>query len=65
MAKRKLDVVGQLEVGGVQPGGVVELDDEVYNVDALIEGELCAEHVDESPNPNLDLKSFKTKGKGD
>lgn len=64
MAIRKLNVIGPLEVGGVQPGGVVELDDEIINVTALLQGELVREHTEESSKSDLDLKSFK-KGKGD
>jgi hypothetical protein len=67
MAIRKLDVIGIMTVGDVAPGGVVELDDEIINVDALITGGLCQEHVeDDSSSDDLDLKSFKkSKGKGD
>jgi hypothetical protein len=34
--KYEYEVIGPLEVGGVAPGGVVELGDDV-NIDALIE----------------------------
>lgn len=50
MSIRKLDVIGTCEVGGVSPGGVVELDDEIINVLALIEGGHCQEHVDPKPS---------------
>lgn len=68
MAMRKLDVIGILEVGGVSPGGTVELDDDIINVEALLLGGLCAEHVETSSSPDKesdeDFKSFKNK-KGD
>lgn len=31
------EVIGPFEIGGVKPGGIVELDTETVNVDALIE----------------------------
>lgn len=63
MAIRKLDVIGKVPVGGVGPGGVCELDDAIYNVDALIQGELVAEHKEPEPKKaESDLKSFKKKG---
>jgi len=48
MATKKLNVVGELEVGGIAPGGVVELDEDVYNIDALISSGFVTEHVEET-----------------
>lgn len=35
MAKIRLEVVGKREIAGVSRGGIVELDDEQYNIRAL------------------------------
>jgi len=38
MAIHKAKVIGPREIGGVQPGRTVTLDDELVNVAALIDG---------------------------
>ena len=52
MAKRKLLVIGTLPVGGVGAGQVVELDDEVINVEALISGQLVEPYVEPPKQPD-------------
>lgn len=60
MAVRRFEVIGEHKIGpdGVGKGGVVELDDEVYNIGVLIdaghvrelaEGEQPDEQPDEAP----------------
>jgi hypothetical protein len=40
MAIHKAKVIGQLEVGGVAPGGTVEIDDERVNLRVLLDAQL-------------------------
>ncbi len=50
MAMRKLLVIGTLPVGGKGAGQVVELDDEIINVSALLQGLLVEEYVEPKPD---------------
>lgn len=54
MATIKAKVIGQCEVSGVAPGGTVDLDPALVNIDALVDGE----HVELIPEP----KPAKKKG---
>lgn len=58
MAKVRLEVVGKREIAGVSRGGVVELDDEQYNIRALKK----AGHVRDAPqDPKQKSGSDSTK----
>lgn len=58
MAIHKAKVIGLLPVGGVAPGGTVELDDELVNIPALVDSEL----VELLPEPKPEPKPRKPKG---
>lgn len=57
MAKVRLEVVGKREIAGVSRGGIVELDDEQYNIRALKK----AGHVRDAPQESKKASSGETK----
>lgn len=57
MAKVRLEVVGKREIAGVSRGGVVELDDEQYNIRALEK----AGHVRRAPQESKKASSGEAK----